>query len=192
MKLRIKKKKFDKPEKNCHSNKHSKIICSHPYYCISRYPFQRLNSNKKIKVEIKSAGEKGNGLYSLARFNTNQIILMNREEDVENVEIGYQIQARSGEYFFVNSKLSLVNHSCDPNCNLVEWKMESEDELNDGKTLTGLVANRNIACGTELTLDYNMNRSKKLAHSELGKVLCRCKRTNCRGTIGSKSINKNK
>jgi SET domain-containing protein len=65
---------------------------------------------------------------------------------------------------------SLVNHSCEPNCQPTEQ---------DGRIY--LLARRNIAAGEELTFDYN------LCNSNENQMLCHCNSRKCRGTMYSKA-----
>lgn len=66
-----------------------------------------------------------------------------------------------------------VNHSCNPNCNMVKWVVK-------GKPRIALFAlNRQILTGEELTYDYNFNPFAANNVQE-----CRCGSENCRGIVG--------
>jgi uncharacterized protein len=63
---------------------------------------------------------------------------------------------------------SLVNHSCEPNCEPTE---------EDGRIY--LFALRDIAAGEELTYDYNLTNSNDR------EMPCPCDSSQCRGTMYS-------
>lgn len=66
-----------------------------------------------------------------------------------------------------------VNHSCNPNCNMVKWVVK-------GKPRIALFAlDRAIMTGEELTYDYNFNPFAANNVQE-----CRCGSANCRGIVG--------
>jgi uncharacterized protein len=65
--------------------------------------------------------------------------------------------------------MSLVNHSCEPNCK----PMEQDQRIY-------LFARRVIAAGEELTFDYNLTNSNER------EMLCHCDSRKCPGTMYSK------
>ncbi|XP_078455292.1 histone-lysine N-methyltransferase NSD2-like isoform X10 [Lampetra planeri] len=64
-----------------------------------------------------------------------------------------------------------MNHSCQPNCETQKWTV-------NGDTRVGLFATCDIATGTELTFNYNLDC--------LGneKTICKCGAPNCSGFLG--------
>uniref|UniRef100_S4RA71 Nuclear receptor binding SET domain protein 2 n=1 Tax=Petromyzon marinus TaxID=7757 RepID=S4RA71_PETMA len=64
-----------------------------------------------------------------------------------------------------------MNHSCQPNCETQKWTV-------NGDTRVGLFATSDIATGTELTFNYNLDC--------LGneKTICKCGAPNCSGFLG--------
>ncbi|KAK3573879.1 hypothetical protein QTP86_032857 [Hemibagrus guttatus] len=66
-----------------------------------------------------------------------------------------------------------MNHSCQPNCETQKWTV-------NGDTRVGLFAVCDIAAGTELTFNYNLDC--------LGneKTVCRCDAPNCSGFLGDR------
>lgn len=70
-----------------------------------------------------------------------------------------------------------LNHSCNPNCEFVEWEIDCEDEGSGVKKVyeLWLHALRNIEKGEELTVDY--------AWDWRSAIPCRCGSPNCRGWI---------
>ncbi|XP_029316667.1 histone-lysine N-methyltransferase NSD2 isoform X2 [Cottoperca gobio] len=71
-----------------------------------------------------------------------------------------------------------MNHSCQPNCETQKWTV-------NGDTRVGLFAVCDIAAGTELTFNYNLDC--------LGneKTVCRCGAPNCSGFLGDRPKNSN-
>ena len=70
-----------------------------------------------------------------------------------------------------------INHSCDPNCELIEWEITGEE----GKPFYELWLHtlRAVAPGEELTIDYAANGPVKTEHS----AVCLCGSPRCRGFI---------
>jgi len=62
----------------------------------------------------------------------------------------------------------LINHSCDPNCQLQRWVVGNETRI-------AIVAIKHIKKGTELTYDYQLSANEEF------KCLCGTKK--CRGTL---------
>lgn len=67
-----------------------------------------------------------------------------------------------------------VNHSCDPNCELIEWEITNEE---NGEKIYELWLHtvRKIAACEQLTIDY--------AWSSEAAIPCRCGSPTCRGWI---------
>ncbi|XP_054917474.1 histone-lysine N-methyltransferase NSD2 [Dermacentor andersoni] len=64
-----------------------------------------------------------------------------------------------------------INHSCEPNCETQKWTV-------NGDTRVGIFAIRDIAAGTELTFNYNLEcRGNE-------RIPCACGSRNCSGYIG--------
>ncbi|KAK3524296.1 hypothetical protein QTP70_027035 [Hemibagrus guttatus] len=64
-----------------------------------------------------------------------------------------------------------MNHSCQPNCETQKWTV-------NGDTRVGLFALVDIAAGTELTFNYNLECLGN------GKTVCKCGAPNCSGFLG--------
>ncbi len=64
-----------------------------------------------------------------------------------------------------------INHSCNPNCELVQWYVKGLPRL-------CFFARKEIKRGTELTLDYNWTKEKGKK-----RTLCSCGKTICYGYI---------
>lgn len=67
---------------------------------------------------------------------------------------------------------SLINHSCQPNCEFFSW---DDDERPEDRMKVFLAALRRIEPGEELTIDYAWD-----AHAA---IPCQCRSANCRGWI---------
>jgi len=67
-----------------------------------------------------------------------------------------------------------VNHSCDPNCELIEWEITDEES---GKKYYELWLHtiRDITKGEQLTIDYKWDKNAAIP--------CLCGSPNCRGWI---------
>ena len=65
-----------------------------------------------------------------------------------------------------------INHSCDPNCEAI---------IEDDRIY--IHAKRNIQAGTELTYDYQYERTDEHTEEDERFYACRCGSAKCRGTI---------
>ena len=70
-----------------------------------------------------------------------------------------------------------LNHSCDPNCELIEWEID-DGEGNKYYELW-LHTAKAVAAGDELTIDYAANGAMKTESS----AVCLCGSPKCRGFI---------
>lgn len=71
-----------------------------------------------------------------------------------------------------------LNHSCMPNCQLIEWEIENEladSESSDPVIELWVHALRDIAINEELTIDYGWDWRSAIP--------CKCGASNCRGWI---------
>lgn len=73
-----------------------------------------------------------------------------------------------------SNRARFINHSCSPNCETQKWTVR-------GETRIGIFACQNIAAGTELTFDYQLD----CLGNERKQCLCGSK--NCSGFLGLKS-----
>ncbi|XP_043997467.1 uncharacterized protein nsd1b [Gambusia affinis] len=69
-----------------------------------------------------------------------------------------------------------MNHSCQPNCETQKWTVS-------GDTRVGLFALVDVAAGTELTFNYNLECLGN------GKTVCKCGSANCSGFLGVRPKN---
>jgi hypothetical protein len=66
-----------------------------------------------------------------------------------------------------------INHSCDPNCELVRWNVK-------GLTRIGIMATKDIAAGEPLSYDYQFDTQEE------NMFTCYCGKAKCRGTMAPK------
>lgn len=91
----------------------------------------------------------------------------------------YIMELGKGEYIdarFKGSVSRFINHSCDPNCHLVKWKVEGIDRI-------AITALRDIEQGEELSYDYQFHTKQAMEWR------CHCKSKKCRGTMAPERIN---
>ncbi|KAG5178160.1 hypothetical protein JKP88DRAFT_270582 [Tribonema minus] len=90
----------------------------------------------------------------------------------------YVMELTTGLYVdakFKGSVSRLINHSCDPNCELQKWNVK-------GETRIGIVALRAIDAGESLSYDY------QFFTNDGTKFLCRCGAPRCRGTMAPQRL----
>eukprot|EP01127_Copromyxa_protea_P019225 TRINITY_DN6187_c0_g1_i1.p1 TRINITY_DN6187_c0_g1~~TRINITY_DN6187_c0_g1_i1.p1 ORF type:complete len:534 (-),score=99.74 TRINITY_DN6187_c0_g1_i1:8-1474(-) len=139
------------------------------------------------KIEIISAGDKGNGLRVLEDVVSGQFVIEYVGEVIDVAECPERMKGRRHFYFLsidgqtgidASQKGNLarfINHSCDPNCATQKWTV-------NGRTRVGIFALQDIPAGSELTFDYKFER--------IGckKQRCLCGSSNCRGWLGAKPV----
>ena len=70
-----------------------------------------------------------------------------------------------------------INHSCDPNCELIEWEIDGGE--GERYYELWLHAKRAVGIGEELTIDYAAGGAVRTDSS----AVCLCGSPNCRGFI---------
>ncbi|CBJ25830.1 conserved unknown protein [Ectocarpus siliculosus] len=83
-----------------------------------------------------------------------------------------------GQSLFIDAKekgnlMRLINHSCNPNCDVQAWNIA-------GYTRLGIYAKKDLAKGESLSYDY------KFSTNEKARFKCMCGAENCRGTLAPK------
>lgn len=91
----------------------------------------------------------------------------------------YIMELGKGEYIdarFKGSVSRFINHSCDPNCHLLKWRVKGVNRI-------AITALKDIEPGTELSYDYQFHTKQAMEWK------CHCKSANCRGTMAPEKIN---
>lgn len=132
------------------------------------------------RVEVRDAGARGRGLFATAPLKARRAVGRVYGEimppDFRSdycVEFGDAVLEPAAPYRF-------MNHSCDPNCEFVEWSIEDESDLDENGaprvTLELWVhAIRDLDVGEELLIDYGWDWQAAIP--------CLCGAPNCRGWI---------
>ena len=127
------------------------------------------------KAEMRSAGAKGKGLYSVDAVHAGEtvvgfggFVISRRHLDALPAKRAIHSIQIDENLFLVGPERAepgdMVNHSCDPNCGLV------------GNVL--VVAMRDIARGEEITFDYAMCDSQ-----DYDEFVCECGALGCREKV---------
>ncbi|KAF2757327.1 hypothetical protein EJ05DRAFT_453102 [Pseudovirgaria hyperparasitica] len=141
-----------------------------------------------IGVEVVKTQDRGYGVRAMRSFRPGQIIMEYTGEMIDQTECDRRMRKeyKNNECYYLmtfdggliidatkGSMARFVNHSCDPNCEMIMWLVR-------GKPRMALFAkDGHIPAGHELTYDYNFE-----AFSEGWKQDCRCGADNCRGILG--------
>lgn len=91
----------------------------------------------------------------------------------------YIMELSKGVYIdarFKGSVSRYINHSCDPNCHLLKWRVKGENRI-------AITALKDIPAGEELSYDYQFHTQQAMEWR------CHCKAKNCRGTMAPEKIN---
>ncbi|OWZ23061.1 Histone-lysine N-methyltransferase [Phytophthora megakarya] len=91
----------------------------------------------------------------------------------------YIMELGKGEYIdarFKGSVSRFINHSCDPNCHLLKWRVKGVNRI-------AITALKDIEPGTELSYDYQFHTKQAMEWK------CHCNSKNCRGTMAPEKIN---
>lgn len=126
------------------------------------------------KLEVRSSGFRGLGLFTLERLKPGRFILsgldwevLSRAGDLPEAEHHFLCQMGPDLYLYAppGSITRYVNHSCSPNCGV--------------RGDVDLIALEDIEEGVELTFDY----STVVASDDRFSMACLCGSSTCRGTI---------
>ncbi|KAF1947244.1 SET domain-containing protein [Clathrospora elynae] len=158
-------------------------------------PFAELKRRAKgnrydYGVEVLDTEERGYGVRAMRTFEPNQIIVEYAGEIITQSECERrmkQVYKKDKCYYLMSfdNKMIIdatrgtiarfVNHSCEPNCEMIKWTVGGEPRM-------ALFAGpRGIMTGEELTYDYNFDPFSQKNIQE-----CRCGTETCRGVLGPK------
>ena len=119
------------------------------------------------------------GVFSLKHFKHGQTISRIPGElmspDKTEYESDWSIYLDEGWFLVPDGPLQFVNHSCDPNCEVLAIEQSGQGGLSCGAEL---VAIKRISPGDELTFDYGCDATEALPAIE-----CGCGSKRCRGWI---------
>ncbi|TDH70639.1 hypothetical protein CCR75_001233 [Bremia lactucae] len=90
----------------------------------------------------------------------------------------YIMELGKGEYIdarFKGSVSRFINHSCDPNCHLLKWRVKGVNRI-------GITALKDIEPGSELSYDYQFHTKEAIEWK------CHCGSKSCRGTMAPDKI----
>lgn len=120
------------------------------------------------KYEIQSTKGRGRGVFALKQFRPGELVMEISGQVISDPEYTslYCMDLGRGRVLEPGIPGALINHSCDPNCQLIEVN----------KYKVGIEALVNIQPGRELTYDYGWP-------AEVGAQKCYCGAYNCRGYI---------
>lgn len=154
--------------------------------CNSECPCKDNCQNRKIQNGLSLALkqfrtlEKGYGLKTLQSIAKNEFIIeyvgevltkneYQRRTENSNDKNSFFMEFHQNLLIDASKKGNLsrfINHSCDPNCEIVKWMV-------DGKLRMVLTSTKAIQPGEELSYNYNWD-----AYS--ASIKCNCKATNCK------------
>ncbi|CAO2657675.1 Nn.00g038010.m01.CDS01 [Neocucurbitaria sp. VM-36] len=191
------------PEDGCGEACHNRIMAYEcdstncrltPERCGNR-PFAELRRRAKgnrydYGVEVVHTEDRGYGVRAMRTFEPNQIIVEYAGEIITQSECERrmkQVYKKDKCYYLMSfdNKMIIdatrgtiarfVNHSCEPNCEMIKWTVGGEPRM-------ALFAGpRGIMTGEELTYDYNFDPFSQKNIQE-----CRCGTESCRGVLGPK------
>ncbi|KAG9187810.1 palmitoyltransferase ZDHHC9/14/18 [Alternaria panax] len=165
-----------------------------PELCNNR-PFAELRRRAKgnrydYGVEVLDTKDRGFGVRAMRTFEPHQIIVEYAGEIITQSECERrmkQVYKKDKCYYLMSfdNKMIIdatrgtiarfVNHSCEPNCEMIKWTVGGEPRM-------ALFAGpRGIMTGDELTYDYNFD-----PFSQKNIQQCRCGTESCRGVLGPK------
>uniref|UniRef100_M4BXT8 Histone-lysine N-methyltransferase n=1 Tax=Hyaloperonospora arabidopsidis (strain Emoy2) TaxID=559515 RepID=M4BXT8_HYAAE len=139
--------------------------------------------------------EKGWGLRVLEQVKAGQLVIeyvgevINEEEKERRLldhakhspedKNMYIMELGKGEYIdarFKGSVSRFINHSCDPNCHLLKWRVKGVNRI-------AITALKDIEPGTELSYDYQFHTKQAMEWK------CHCEANCCRGTMAPEKLN---
>ncbi|KAF2625939.1 SET domain-containing protein [Macroventuria anomochaeta] len=191
------------PEDGCGEACHNRIMAYEcdstncrltPEECGNR-PFAELKRRGKgngydYGVEVMETEGRGYGVRAMRTFQPHQIIVEYAGEIITQSECERrmkQIYKKDKCYYLMSfdNKMIIdatrgtiarfVNHSCEPNCEMIKWTFGGEPRM------ALFAGSRGVMTGEELTYDYNFDPFSQKNIQE-----CRCGTESCRGVLGPK------
>ncbi len=168
------------------------IECS-PMNCTPHCKNQRMRHFEHLKeheIDIRFNLRKGWSLHTLVACKRGEFLLEytgewisqklfeERSKDLKTKSDFYFLQVKNDAIIdasFKGSEARFANHSCDPNCHIEIWTVDSEKRV-------GVFASRDIQPNEELSYNYNFD--------SLVNYSCFCGSQNCTGTLGKGYLSK--
>ncbi|KAF1934324.1 SET domain-containing protein [Didymella exigua CBS 183.55] len=141
-------------------------------------------------VEVMETEGRGYGVRAMRIFKPHQIIVEYAGEIITQSECERrmkQVYKKDKCYYLMSfdNKMIIdatrgtiarfVNHSCEPNCEMIKWTVGGEPRM------ALFAGSRGVMTGEELTYDYNFDPFSQKNIQE-----CRCGTESCRGVLGPK------
>lgn len=132
-----------------------------------------MEEQASIYVDITRVGR---GLFARRAYRQGDEIGQVTGDLIMDAEYGseYCIDLCDGRGLEPHPPFRYVNHSCQPNCELVVWT-DGDDHAENAAPEVSLLACRDIRPGDELTIDYGWPADATIP--------CRCGSRRCRGWI---------
>ena len=144
-------------------------------------PFGRRLRRKLDAVRVAPAGARGLGVFATAPIKARHAVGRVLGE-IKEPSLGTRYCVAYGDDKIIEpvDPYRFLNHTCDPNCELIEWTIVNPDDpLNKEKSEPLLEiwvhAIRDVDVGEELTIDYGWDWRSA--------IKCLCGSPNCRGWI---------
>jgi uncharacterized protein len=119
--------------------------------------------------ELRGTPGKGDGVFATKPFKIGDTVIPGVIDKVVDGNNAHASQIGENQFVLHAGLISLVNHSCDPNCGVRVNETGAHD----------FVARKTISANEEITFDYAM-RNYTIDHFP---KMCMCGSNMCRGTI---------
>ena len=120
-------------------------------------------------VQLRATANRGQGVFSTRHFTSGSIVMVGVIERILEHNDKHASQIGEGLFAVHAGLISMVNHSCDPNCGIRVNETGAHD----------YIAMRDIVAGEEIVFDYAMRNYRIDYFPER----CLCGAVNCRGRI---------
>ena len=132
------------------------------------------------RVMVKETPDKGLGVFSKSLVKTGRAIGRVHGEIMPSNHRSHYCVGFGDQALEPFPPYRFLNHSCEPNCEFIEWKIVDEESAKEDPSTPKpielwLHAIKDIPQGEELTIDYGWNWQSAIP--------CRCGSRNCRRWI---------
>ena len=117
----------------------------------------------------------GKGVFALEQFEVCESVGVMEGDLVTGAQAcsEYAVEMGDEQSLLPHEPFRYLNHSCDPNCQLIDWEDEDGTSTEEGRL--DVVVRRTILPGEEITIDY--------AWPADAAIECQCGSEHCRGWI---------